>query len=158
MAGEFATKGEGNGYEATLKELARLARGTFAGHLGLRLVALDADMLATELPVRPQIAGPEGRLQPGIALALAEAVGTLASQGAIDRLAYEPACLDVGANHCASATIGETLRITARALCLGRRRRDWEVHLRTGDDRLICVAKLRIAIKARADDPVRAAA
>jgi len=158
MASEVAIAGDEVRLEATLKEIACLARGSFLDHLGMRLVAINAETLAAELPVRQQIAGRDGRLQAGIALAIAEAAGTLASHAALDRQTHEPACLDVSANHCGCAAVGETLRITARALCLGRRMHDWEVHLRAGDDRLLCVAKLRIAIKNRTDEPVRAAA
>ena len=158
MGSEFATVGDKGRYEATLKELARLARGTFLDRLGLRLVAIDADSLAAELPVRPEIAGRDGRLQAGIALAIAEAAGTLASQAVIDRRSHETACFDASVNHCGCVAVGETVRVMVRALCLGRRTHDWEVHLKTADDRLLCVAKLRIAIKNRTDEPVRAAA
>ncbi|WID99795.1 PaaI family thioesterase (plasmid) [Bosea vestrisii] len=158
MAGEFATVSDQGWQEATLKELARLARGSFVDHLGLRLVALDADMLAAELPVRTQIAGHDGRLQPGIALAIAEATGMLASHAIMGQRLHDAACLDLSANHCGCVMVGETVRVTVQALCLGRRTHNWEVHLRAVDDRLLCVAKLRIAIKNRTDEPVRVAA
>lgn len=143
----------------TLDDLARLARGTFAEHLGIRFVEIGADWLAAELPVRPATAREPGLMHAGVALALAEAVGTLASQMAVEARTQVATGLDISANHCGPARVGETVRATARPLALGRQTHEWEVRLDTvGDGRLVCVARLTTAIRTRAGDAVRVAA
>lgn len=158
MAGEFAAVSDKNRHEMTLKEIRRLARSYFIDQLGLRLVAIDVNSLVAELPVRLQVAGSNGRLQAGIAVAIAEALGTLASHAVMGRQAYVADCLDVSANHCGCVTVGEILRITVMAQSLSHRMHDWEIHLRADDGRLVCVAKLRVAIKLQARDAVHVAA
>jgi 1,4-dihydroxy-2-naphthoyl-CoA hydrolase len=137
----------------SLDDLTRLARGSFIEQLGVRFVELGADWLTAELTIRPATA------HAGVALALAEAIGTLASRMAVEAGTHIVSGLDIKANHCRPMDVGETVRATARPLNLGRQTHEWEVRIQTaGDERLVCVARLTTAIKIRAGQGVRAAA
>ncbi len=137
----------------SLDDLARLTRGSFIEQLGIRFVEIGADWLTAELTIRPATA------HAGVALALAEAIGTLASRMAVEAGTHAVSGLDIKANHCRPVGVGETVRATARPLNLGRQTHEWEIRIQAaGDERLVCVARLTTAIKTRAGEGVRAAA
>jgi 1,4-dihydroxy-2-naphthoyl-CoA hydrolase len=133
----------------TLDDLARLSRGTLVDHLGIRFVEIGGDHLTAELTVTPATAQRMGFLHGGASLALAETVGTLASQMAIDRDAFAAAGLDINANHCRPVGPGAVVRAIARPLHLGRQTHVWEVRVEQGDGKLVCIARLTTAIKAK---------
>ena len=137
----------------SLDDLARLTRGRFIEQLGVRFVEIRADWLTAELTIRPATAHPAG------ALALAEAIGTLASRMAVGAGTHLAGGLDIKANHCRPVSVGEMVRVTARPLNLGRQTHVWEIRIEAaGDERLVCVARLTTAIKTCAGKGVRAAA
>ena len=143
----------------SLDDLALLMRGTFAEQLGIRFIEIGADWLSADLSVLPAQVQGVGLMQAGVALTLAEAVATLASQMAVEAETHSVCGLDIKANHCRLLSPVETIRATARPLYLGRQTHEWEVHIDArGGDRLVCVARLTTAIKTRAGEPVRAAA
>lgn len=133
----------------TLDELARLTRGTLVDHLGIHFVEIGDNRLVAELRVASTTAQRMGFLHGGASLALAETVGSLASQMAVDRDAYAAVGLDINANHCRSVGAGETVRAVATPLHLGRQTHVWEVRVETDDKKLVCIARLTTAIKAK---------
>jgi 1,4-dihydroxy-2-naphthoyl-CoA hydrolase len=142
----------------TLEDLTRLTRGTLVDHLGIRFVEIGASQLVAELQVTSATAQRMGFLHGGTSLALAETVGSLASQMAVDRDAYAAVGLDINANHCRPVSAGEVIRAIARPLHLGRQTHVWEIRIETGEEKLVCIARLTTAIKAKsANDGLKAA-
>lgn len=133
----------------TVDELTQLTRGTLVDHLGIRFVEIGKSQLVAELPVTSVTAQRMGFLHGGASLALAETVGSLASQMAVDRDAYMAIGLDINANHCRPVGAGEVVRAIAKPLHLGRQTHVWEVRLETEGDKLVCIARLTTAIKAK---------
>ncbi|MCK9914399.1 hotdog fold thioesterase [Microbacteriaceae bacterium K1510] len=133
----------------TLDELTRLTRGTLVDHLGIHFVEIGNNRLVAELRVTPSTAQRMGFLHGGASLALAETVGSLASQMAVDRDAYAAVGLDINANHCRPVSAGEVVRAVATPLHLGRQTHVWEVRVETDDKKLVCIARLTTAIKAK---------
>src|SRR3712207_1515341 len=84
----------------TTEDLTRLTRGTLVKHLGIQFVEITPDALIAELPVTQSISQRMGLLHGGASLALAETVGSLASQMAVDHQEYAAFGLDLNANHC----------------------------------------------------------
>jgi 1,4-dihydroxy-2-naphthoyl-CoA hydrolase len=133
----------------TIDDLTRLTRGTLVDHLGIRFVEIGASQLVAELRVTAASGQRVGFLHGGTSLALAETVGSLASQMAVDRDAYTAIGLDINANHCRPVSAGEIIRATARPLHIGRQTHVWEVRIETGEQKLVCIARLTTAIKAK---------
>ena len=131
----------------TIDDLVRLTRGTLVDHLGIRFVEIGKSQLVAELVVTPATAQRMGFLQGGALLALAETVGSLASQMAVDQDVYAATGQDINANHCRPVSTGEVVRAIARPLQLGRQTHVWEVRVETADGKLVCIARLTTAIK-----------
>lgn len=133
----------------SVDDLAALTRGTLVDHLGIRFVAIGPDHIVAELPVKNETAQRMGYLHGGASLALAETVGSLASQMAVDRDLYAAVGLDLNANHCRPVKTGETVIGVARPLHLGRQTHVWEIRIETGEEKLACIARLTTAIVPR---------
>ena len=131
----------------TIDDLTQLTRGTLVDHLGIRFVEIGKSQLVAELMVTSATAQRMGFLHGGASLALAETVGSLASQMAVDRNIYVAMGLDINANHCRPISAGDVVRAIARPLHLGRQTHVWEVRVETADGKLVCIARLTTAIK-----------
>lgn len=134
----------------SLEELAALTRGTLAEHLGIEFIDIAADALRARLEVRAQTAQRLGFLHGGASLALAETVGSLASQMCIDRERYASIGLDISANHVRPVAKGEHVVATARAQHLGRQTHIWEIRIETEAGKLVCIARLTTSVQPRA--------
>ncbi len=134
----------------SLGELAALTRGTLVEHLGIEFVDIAADALRARLEVRAQTAQRLGFLHGGASLALAETVGSLASQMCIDRERYASIGLDINANHVRPVAKGEHVVATARPQHLGRQTHIWEIRIETRAGKLVCIARLTTSIQPRA--------
>ena len=140
----------------SLEELAALTRGTLVDHLGIEFIDIATDALRARLEVRAQTAQRLGFLHGGASLALAETVGSLASQMCIDRERFASIGLDISANHVRPVAKGQHVVATARPQHLGRQTHIWEIRIETGEGRLACIARLTTSIQPRAGLAARA--
>ena len=131
----------------SLDDLACLTRGTLVDHLGIRFVEIAADKLIAELPVTYATAQRMGFLHGGASLALAETLGSIASQMAVDPEKFVTIGLDISANHCRPVRTGEVVRAIARPLHLGRQTHVWEVRIEDMSAKLVCIARLTTALR-----------
>ena len=130
--------------------LADLTRGTLVDHLGIVFEHIAPDALVATLPVRDQSAQRLGYLHGGASLALAETVGSLASQMCIDRERFASLGLEINANHVRPVPKGQSVRATARPVHLGRQSHIWEIRIDTAEGKLACIARLTTSIQVRA--------
>jgi 1,4-dihydroxy-2-naphthoyl-CoA hydrolase len=131
-------------------DLARVAawnRGTLVEHLGIEVTAIDADSLRGTMPVDARTRQPFGLLHGGASVVLAESLGSLAGNLCIgeDEMAVG---LDINANHLRAVTGGVVTGI-ARPLHIGRTTQVWEIRIEDERARLVCIARLTLAVVAR---------
>jgi uncharacterized protein (TIGR00369 family) len=134
----------------TTDELAGLTRGTLVEHLDIAFEHIEADALVATMAVRDQTAQRLGFLHGGASLALAETVGSLASQMCIDREQFASVGLEINANHVRPVPKGQSVRATARPIHLGRQSHIWEIRIDTVENKLACIARLTTSIQPRA--------
>lgn len=133
----------------TLAELAGLTQNTLADHLGIAFEEIGGDYLKASLPVLEKTTQRPGLLHGGASLALAETVGSLASQMCIDSDSYYSVGLAMNANHLRPVAKGGTIFGIASPLHLGRQTHLWTVRVETRDGKLVCHAELTTAIRPR---------
>jgi 1,4-dihydroxy-2-naphthoyl-CoA hydrolase len=114
-------------------------------HLGIAFVEIADDALIAEMAVTERTAQRMGFLHGGASLAVAETVGSLASQMAVDREKFTAVGLDINANHIRPVCKGQVVRATAKPFHLGRQTHVWEVRLESGG-KLVCIARLTTAV------------
>ena len=133
-----------------LDALNRRLEGSLGGLLGMRFVEIGDDFLRASMAVGPKTWQPDHRLHGGASVALAEEVGSTASNFCIDRARETAVGLEINASHLRGITEGN-LVATACPLRIGRTTHVWDVRLESEPGRLICVVRLTTAIIAKTD-------
>jgi 1,4-dihydroxy-2-naphthoyl-CoA hydrolase len=129
----------------TLDQLHGLTHGTLVEHLGIEFCAIGRDFLRARLPVRQQTAQRLGFLHGGASLALAETVGSIASQMCIAP-EFVSLGLAIDANHVRTVRQGQVVEATARPVHLGRQTQIWSVQVESEEGKLVCIARLTTSI------------
>jgi 1,4-dihydroxy-2-naphthoyl-CoA hydrolase len=89
-----------------------------------------------------------GFLHGGASLALAETVGSIASQMCIEP-AFVSMGLEINANHVRPARQGQVVEATARPDHLGRQTQIWSVRVESDEGKLVCIARLTTSVQPR---------
>ncbi|MFN8290766.1 MAG: hotdog fold thioesterase [Chitinophagaceae bacterium] len=136
--------------DITLPDLQPLGKGTMTEHLGMEWVELGEDFLTAKLPVDHRTSQPYGLLHGGASCVLAETVGSVASALVIDHSRFYCVGLEINANHIRSARQGFVMA-TASPLHLGTNTHVWDIKIKDGEGKLVCVSRLTVAIIPRKD-------
>jgi len=128
----------------TVEELNRIHRNTVCERLGIEYIEVGPDFLRARMPVDERTRQPAGILHGGASVTLAESLGSVAAW-----LCLEPGLtsvgLDINANHIRAKTEGWVHGIS-RALHVGRTTHVWQIEITDDDDRLVCTARITMAI------------
>jgi 1,4-dihydroxy-2-naphthoyl-CoA hydrolase len=116
-----------------------------SSHLDIRLTELGDDYLRGTMPVDERTRQPFGLLHGGASVALAESLGSVASNLCLDSGKFYAVGQQISANHLRSARSGRVAG-TARALHLGSRTHVWDIQLEDESGRLTCVSRLTMAV------------
>jgi 1,4-dihydroxy-2-naphthoyl-CoA hydrolase len=114
----------------------------------IRITEIGDDFLRGTMPVDDRTRQPYGILHGGASVALAETLGSTAAMLCCDG-GSAAVGLEINANH-VRAVRGGTVTGTARPLHLGRSTQVWEIRIEDGEGRLVCIARLTMAIVPRA--------
>jgi 1,4-dihydroxy-2-naphthoyl-CoA hydrolase len=133
---------------ATPEELTARGARSLSGHLGIRITEIGPDFLRATMPVTERTHQPFGVLHGGASVALAETAGSIASTLCVDMEQYMCLGQDINANHLRAVSSG-TVTATARPFHLGGRSHVWHIEIRDERERLVCVARLTMAIVER---------
>jgi 1,4-dihydroxy-2-naphthoyl-CoA hydrolase len=131
--------------ESTLEELRQRGIGTMVEHLGITLTEVGEDFLKGTMPVDHRTVQPMGILHGGASVALAETLGSLAANYAVDNQKKYCVGLDINANHVRAASKG-VVTGTAKPLHLGSTTQVWSIEITDEEDRLVCISRLTMAV------------
>ena len=114
--------------------------------LGIVITEQGEDFLRGTMPVDARTKQPFGLLHGGSSALLAETLASLAGNLCLDDPVKSQAVgLELNANHLRAVTSG-TVTGTARALHVGRSTQVWDVRIEDEKARLVCVARLTMAV------------
>ncbi|MCL7763542.1 PaaI family thioesterase [Polaribacter sp. Z014] len=126
---------------AILKAFNESSKNTLMETLDIEYVALGDDFLTAKMPVNSKVHQPYGQLHGGATAALAESVGSAASNFFIDSKTQFVNGIQLSINHIKSKREG-TVFATATNIHKGRTTHLWEVKIVDENDDLISVAKM----------------
>lgn len=126
--------------------------GTLVEHLGMRVTEVGGDFVRGTMPVDARTRQPFGLLHGGASVAFAESLGSLAGNLCLGPSEMAVG-LDINANHVRAVSHG-TVTGTARPLHVGRSTQVWEIRVEDEHARLVCIARLTLAVVPR--EPPRA--
>lgn len=128
-----------------LQQLEAFTPGTMAEQLGMEWVEIGPDFLKMKMPVDHRTIQPYGLLHGGASCALAETIGSVASNLVIDAKKNSCVGLEINANHLRSARQGY-VTATAVPLHLGATTHVWDIKIHDEASKLICVSRLTVAL------------
>lgn len=117
------------------------SRNTLMETLEIEYIDAGEDFLTAKMPVNPRVHQPMGLLHGGASVALAESVGSAASNLFINPVEYEVRGIEISANHLKSKREGEVF-CTARIIHKGRSIHLWEIKITDEEGQLISLCKL----------------
>ncbi|EAQ41168.1 PaaI family thioesterase [Polaribacter sp. MED152] len=123
-------------------------KNTLMETLDIEYVAIGDDFLTAKMPVSPKVHQPYGQLHGGATAALAETVGSAASNFFIDNKNQFINGIQLSINHIKSKREG-TVFATAKNIHKGKSTHLWEVTIVDEQDNLISVAKMTNIVLAR---------
>jgi len=132
----------------TVEALQQQAAGTLIEHLGIEFVEVGDDYLRARLPVDARTVQPFGILHGGASVALAETLGSAAANWCVDYAEKMCVGLDINANHVRAARSGVVIG-TARPVHVGASTHVWEIRIEDERARLVCIARLTMAVLKR---------
>lgn len=124
-----------------LKAFNDRSKNTLMETLDIEYVAVGNDFLTAKMPVNSNVHQPYGQLHGGATAALAESVGSAASNFFIDSKTQFVNGIQLSINHIKSKREGVVFA-TARNIHKGRTTHLWEVNIVDEHDNLISVAKM----------------
>ena len=132
-----------------LSDLGAIEPGTMAEFLGMEWTEIGNDFVKIKMPVDQRTKQPYGLLHGGASCALAETIGSVASQLVLDPNKFICVGLEINANHVRSARSGFVTGI-AKPLHLGGTTHVWDIKIYDDKEQLICISRLTLAILKKA--------
>ncbi|WP_298880618.1 hotdog fold thioesterase [uncultured Polaribacter sp.] len=126
---------------AILKAFNEASKNTLMEILDIEYVAVGNDFLTAKMPVNSKVHQPYGQLHGGATAALAESVGSAASNFFIDSKSQFVNGIQLSINHIKSKKQGVVFA-TAKNIHKGKSTHLWEVTIVDENDDLISVAKM----------------
>ncbi len=119
-------------------------------HLNIVYTELGDDTISATMPVCHFTHQPLGMLHGGASVVLAETLGSVAANFAVDDESY---CvgLDINANHIRSMRAGHVIG-TANPIHIGVSTHVWQINITDERGRMVCTSRLTIAVKKMRND------
>ena len=130
--------------DISVERLQRISENTAVSHLGIEFLAVGEDWLSARVPVNRQTCQPYGLLHGGVSVVLAETLGSIGAAFTVPE-GTKVVGLDINANHLRGASEGWVTGV-ARALHTGRSTQVWQIELKDEAERLVCIARLTMAV------------
>ena len=112
--------------------------------LGIIVTEFGDDYLCATMPVDQRTHQPMGIIHGGASVALAETVGSIAANMAVDSNHY---CvgLDINANHLKAVRSG-LVYATTRPIHIGRSTHVWDIQIKDENEKPVCISRLTMAV------------
>lgn len=129
----------------TIEHLEERGKNTLTTFIGIKITEIGDDFLKGAMPVDERTVQPLGLLHGGASCVLAESLGSIAANMALDTSIEYAVGLEINANHLRSATSGNVTGI-ATPIHLGRKTQVWDIKITNEEGKLTCVSRLTMAV------------
>lgn len=134
--------------EPILSEIEMLSKNTMAEYLGIKFIEVGDDFMKATMPVDNRTRQPMGRLHGGASVVLAETLASVTANYCVDRAKAYCVGLDINANHIKPIEQGNVIGIATPAH-IGQSTQIWHVQITDEKGRLICTARVTMAVLSR---------
>lgn len=130
----------------TLESLNALNAGNMGEHLGIEFTAIGEDFIEAKMPVDHRTRQPMGLLHGGASVVLAETLGSVAANCALNPDTHYAVGLDINANHVKSATKGFVIGRTT-PIHIGKSTQVWEIRVMNEGGGLCCISRITMSVQ-----------
>ena len=127
--------------EEILAKCNAMCKNTLMETLDIDFIDIGEDFVTARMPVNSKVHQPDGVLHGGATVALAESVGSVASQILLDSSEFFIRGIEISANHLKSIREGEVFA-KATFIHKGRTTQLWDIRITDSENNLISVVKL----------------
>lgn len=131
-----------------LAAFTKRGQDTMVTHLGIEFTELGDDYLTAKMPVDERTRQPIGIMHGGASCVLAETVGSMAANAAVDINTHYAVGLSINTNHIKSIKTG-FVYAKAMPVHLGRTTQVWEIDITNEEKQLISRTTLTMAVLER---------
>ena len=130
--------------DINIRSIELLFKNTIMSYLDIKVIEIDDNYIKGTMPVNHTTQQSMGVLHGGASVVLAESLGSVAANYAVDKDHY---CvgLDINANHLAKVSSGLVTAI-AKPVHLGSSTQVWEINIMSESQKLTCVSRLTMAV------------
>ena len=113
--------------------------------IGIQYTEIGDDFICGTMPVDKFTRQPYGVLHGGASVVLAESLGSIGSNMAVDQSKYYCVGQSINANHIRGVKEG---KVYGRAECIhfGRKTHVWEIRINNEEGKLVCSSRLTVAV------------
>ncbi|MES2591653.1 MAG: hotdog fold thioesterase [Bacteroidota bacterium] len=129
----------------TAADIQYMLKNNMCETLGIEITELTPDSVKGRMPVDHRTVQPMNILHGGASVALAETLGSIASNLIVDHSKYACVGLDINANHLRPASSG-FVYAEAKPIHIGKKTHVWSIEIKNEQDKLVCISRLTMAI------------
>lgn len=129
----------------SVKDLQNHIKNTLAETIGIELTEITDDSLKCRMEVNNKTKQSMGILHGGASAALAETLGSIASNMIVDKEKYFCVGLDINASHLRPVKSGY-IYAEAKPIHLGKKTHVWRIDILNDEGKLVCTSRLTMAV------------
>jgi 1,4-dihydroxy-2-naphthoyl-CoA hydrolase len=130
----------------SLDILNQSSKNTMVEHLEIVFSKIGDDFLEATMPVSHKTVQPFRILHGGASVALAETLGSVASNIIVSPDNLQIVGLEINANHLKSAKEGQIVTGRVSPIRIGRKIHVWQIEIRDEQEKLCCTSRLTVAV------------
>ncbi len=130
---------------APIEQLNKFIPNTLLEVLGIKFEESTSEYIKASMPVDKRTHQPMGILHGGASVALAETIGSVASNIILHGTDKAAVGLDINANHIKAVREGVVYAI-AKPIHIGKTTHVWEIKITTEKNELVCVCRLTMMV------------
>lgn len=128
------------------------SKNTLVEHLDIKFIEVGEDYLVASMPVTHKTVQPYRILHGGASVALAETLGSVASNVIVFGTGYVPVGLEINANHLRPVREGQVVYGKVSPIKIGRTIHVWQIEMKDDKEKPICISRLTVSIIKQKED------
>lgn len=129
----------------TVIDIQGLLKNNMAESLGIEITEITPDSVKGKMPVDHRTKQSMNILHGGASAALAETLGSIASNLMVDTTKYSCVGLDINANHLRPVHSGFVFA-EAKPIHIGKKTQVWSIEIKNEQGKLVCISRLTMAV------------
>ena len=129
----------------TLNDIQWMLKNNMCEAIGIEITEFTFDSVKGKMPVDHRTVQPMNILHGGASVALAETLGSVASNLIVDITKYNCVGLDINANHIRPASSGFVYG-EAKPIHIGKKTHVWSIEIKNEEGKLVCISRLTMAV------------